>query len=101
MAVTDREPVVVAERSRGVKGVQRQATGVYCLDVGEPASGATAALVALDGDLSDPELDAVAVVELRGAARECGGKAFEVVTRELRDGKPEASDRVGFTILIP
>jgi hypothetical protein len=40
------------------------------------------------------------MAEVRGEARECDGKTFEVVTRELSDGRPSASDRVGFTLLI-
>ncbi len=100
MTVADREPALVDDRSRGVKGVSRVATGVYCLDAGELSPGRTTTVVSVDGDASDPALDTLAVVEVRGTARECDGKTFEVVTRELSDGRPAASDRVGFTLLI-
>ena len=98
--MTDREPAIVEERSHGVKGVSRVETGVYCLSVEGLTPDRASAVVSVDTDISDPALDAVATVELHGSARACGGKFFEIATHELRDGKLESSDRIGFTVLV-
>ena len=54
----------------------------------------------MDTDISDQALDTLALFEIHGAARACGGKYFEIATRELRDGRAESSDRIGFTVLL-
>ena len=96
----ERDPGIVTDRSRGLKGVRRVTTGVYCVLPEEDLSSSTAT-VTVDLDTSTTDGAGVELAQLRSLASGCEKLEIEVVTRELRDGRVEPSDAVAFALLVP